>query len=114
MSAAASLTLLGATALMPASASTRACPQCARRDTLTFIQVLGLAAMLAPWEASADDHHLLTPPPPPPPAVAYFSAGDPRFLQPALDEIKYLGVVRTTTGSLSNDVGVVLPALRVE
>lgn len=112
MSALASLPLLAATALMPAPASTRACPQFARRDAIALLKGLGLAAALAPLRTPADDETL--PPPPPPPAVAFFSAGDPRFLQPALDEIKYLGVVRTTTGSLVNDAGDTLPALRVE
>lgn len=112
MSAAASLTLFAATALAHISASTRTCPHFARRDAITLLRGLGLTTVLAPSTTPADDETL--PPRPPPPAIAYFSAGDPRFLQPALDEIKYLGVVRTTTGSLMNDAGDALPALRVE
>ena len=35
-------------------------------------------------------------------AIATFSAGDARFLQPVFDEIKYLGVKSTTVGVLSS------------
>ena len=39
---------------------------------------------------------------------AYFSAGDPRFLQPAFEEIKYLGVKNVEVGSLAT-----VPAVQV-
>ena len=41
-------------------------------------------------------------------ATAYFSAGDPRFLQPVFDEVKYKGVKKCEVGTLGD-----LPAVRV-
>ena len=41
-------------------------------------------------------------------ASAYFSAGDPRFLQPLFDEVKYKGVKRCEVGMLGTT-----PAVRV-
>jgi len=98
--------LLAAAALSPGRPSAHI----ARRDAL--VGALGLVAALAPRSAAlADDELAISPPPL---AVAYFSSGDARFLQPSLDGIKYLGVVRTTPGSLTDAEGLVLPALRVE
>ena len=41
-------------------------------------------------------------------AYAYFSSGDPRFLQPKFDEIKYAGVKNVEVGSIGSS-----PAIRV-
>ena len=41
-------------------------------------------------------------------ATAYFSAGDPRFLQPVFDEVKYKGVKKCEVGTLG-----ATPAVRV-
>mmetsp|Transcript_10400 Transcript_10400/g.30807 ORF Transcript_10400/g.30807 Transcript_10400/m.30807 type:complete len:281 (-) Transcript_10400:183-1025(-) len=71
-----------------------------RRD----LAALAAAAMLRSRPAAAEDAPL---------AVAYLSAGDTRLLQPAIDAIKYLGVVNTTAGSLARD-GEAVPALKVE
>lgn len=51
---------------------------------------------------------------PPATAVAYFSAGDPRFLQPTFDDIAYLGVTQTSVGTVVDAAGAATPALRVE
>ena len=41
-------------------------------------------------------------------ATAYFSAGDPRFMQPVFDEVKYKGVKKCEVGTLGD-----VPAVRV-
>ena len=41
-------------------------------------------------------------------AVATFSAGDPRFMQPVFDDIKYAGVRKCEIGSIGG-----VPAIRV-
>ena len=50
------------------------------------------------------------------PATAIFSAGDPRYLQPAFDDIKYLGITDTQCGRLVDAASgeTVLQAVKVE
>lgn len=64
---------------------------------LTRRAAVALLPLLSVPAAPADDT-----------ATAMFSAGDPRFLQPAFDEIKYLGVKSTAVGRLGDT-----PAVRV-
>lgn len=42
-------------------------------------------------------------------ATAYFTAGDPRFLQPAFNDIKYLGITGVTCGAIDDS-----PVVKVE
>ena len=65
-----------------------------------LLPALLTASPLAQLSASADDGAPLQ--------RAYFSAGDPRFLQPAFEEIKYLGVKNVEVGSLAT-----VPAVQV-
>jgi len=65
-----------------------------RRAAVLYVAA---AAAVVPACARADDL-----------ATAYFSAGDPRFLQKAFDEIKYGGIVSCEVGSLG-----AVPSIRV-
>mmetsp|Transcript_143423 Transcript_143423/g.275457 ORF Transcript_143423/g.275457 Transcript_143423/m.275457 type:complete len:340 (-) Transcript_143423:197-1216(-) len=65
--------------------------------------LLSVLAGLIPQEAHADDDGL---------AVAYFTAGDPRFLERGFDQIKYKGVKRSEVGSLVTAEGSI-PAIKV-
>ena len=64
-----------------------ASPTCSRRSFVGFTAAVALPS----GSARAVESPL---------ATATFSAGDPRFLQPIFDEIKYLGVKRVEVGSL--------------
>lgn len=69
------------------------------RRALSAFLLPALCALPPPLAAIADGSE---------DAIAYFSAGDPRFLQPAFDEIKYLGVRQVEVGSLGG-----VPSIRV-
>ncbi len=100
---------LTALSLAPPLDATYTRARVCRRDALGL--GLGLLATLGPRRAVADGGETEIPPPL---AIAYFTSGDPRLLQPALDEVKYLGVVQTAVGSLRGADGDMFPALRVE
>lgn len=81
-----------------------------------------LACPLIPQVAVADemDDLFAAPPPPaplPPPkpqfASAYFTAGDPRFIEPTFDDLKYNGYKRCEVGSLVMADGTKFPAVKV-
>jgi peptide methionine sulfoxide reductase MsrA len=73
-----------------------------RRDALVRTALAATVGAAGPRAASAEEEL----------AVALFSAGDARFLQPAFDEIRYLGVKKTEVGSLASPDGGV-EAIRV-
>lgn len=73
-----------------------------RRLALLHAGAAAGVALLVPLRSDASDGG----------GVATFTAGDPRFLQPAFDEIKYLGVQGSEVGTVDVD-GVLLPAIRV-
>jgi len=77
-----------------ARAATRATEPLTRRSVLAL--PLLLSALPTQPAAAADL------------ATAYFSAGDPRFLQPVFDEVKYKGVKKCEVGTLGTT-----PAVRV-
>jgi peptide methionine sulfoxide reductase MsrA len=77
---------------------------CGRRAALAHAAAATASALLAPAHA-ADNA--------PAEASAFFTAGDARFLQPAFDDIRYLGVRSTLVGSLHAADGAELPALLV-
>ena len=67
------------------------------RRAAVALPPLLLTALSAPSHAAAAEL-----------ATAYFSAGDPRFLQPVFDEVKYKGVKRAEVGMLGST-----PAIKV-
>jgi hypothetical protein len=74
-----------------------------RRVVVSHASTAALTGLAVP-AAFADDSGLST---------AIFSGGDPRFLQPGFDEIKYLGVKKTEVGSITTSDGTTIPALKV-
>lgn len=80
---------------------------CSRRTALLRAGAAAGAALLAPTRSSHAEGAAST-------ASACFSAGDARFLQPAFDEIKYLGVQWSEVGSMRLAEGSSLPAIRVQ
>ena len=75
-----------------------------RRALLSHTASAALAGLIAPAASHAEDNGL---------ATAIFSGGDPRFMQPGFDEIKYLGVKKTEIGSVVTSEGVTVPAIKV-
>lgn len=69
-----------------------------RRAVVALPPLLFATALSAPAPALADGGL----------AQAYFSAGDPRFLQPVFDEVKYKGIKQVEVGKLGS-----IPAVKV-
>lgn len=72
------------------------------RRALLLHATTSICLLCLPSQSLADDQF----------ATAIFSAGDPRFLQPGFDDIKYLGVKRTEMGAVES-AGVMYPAIKV-
>lgn len=77
-------------------------PKLSRRAAVTTAFASVLAGLL-PHQAIADENGL---------AYAYFTAGDPRFLEKGFDNIKYKGVAGCEVGSLTTADGAI-PAIKV-
>ena len=81
--------------LVPTPRTARAIEEPLTRRSVLALPLL-LGAFPAPPAAAAEL------------ATAYFSAGDPRFMQPVFDEVKYKGVKKCEVGTLGD-----VPAVRV-